>query len=199
MKKRSGRLKGRIALLFVVLLAIPLIGWNVFPKSGGSPPISSALPSTSDQDSPALSIEQGRQLFMGNIHFKNEGPPCMGCHNVGQNGLLGGGAMGPDLTNVSTKRSQDEIASILSNSGATISPVMQPILAEHPLTESEQTDLIAFLNASVGQPESNKEFLVIAISLAGFMAAVVVLGFVYRNRLRGVRKALVNKAQKELL
>lgn len=121
----------------------------------------------------------------------------MGCHNVGSNGILGGGALGPDLTNVSTKRSQSEIASILSNKEPTISPVMQPIYSEHPLTESEQADLIAFLNASVGQPESNKEILVIGISFAGFVGAVVVLGFVYRNRLRGVRKSLLKKAQPE--
>ena len=118
----------------------------------------------------------------------------MGCHNVGSNGILGGGALGPDLTNVSIKRSQKEIASILSNPGPTMSPVMQPIFDEHLLTESEQADLIAFLDASVGQPESNKEILVLGISLAGFVAAVFALGFVYRNRLRGVRKALIKKA-----
>ncbi len=119
----------------------------------------------------------------------------MGCHNIGSNGLLGGGAMGPDLTNVSTRRSQEEVASILSNSGPTISRVMQPIFTEHSLAESEQADLIAFLNASVGEPESNKEIIVIGISLAGFVAAVALLGFVYRGRLRGVRKPLLKKAQ----
>ena len=134
---------------------------------------------------------------MGYVHFQNDGPPCMGCHNVGDYGILGGGAMGPDLTNVSSKRSPDEIASILSNSGTTISPVMQPIFTTHPLTESEQADLIAFLNASVGQPQSNREVLVIGISLAGFVAAVLLLGFVYRGRLRGVRRPLLKKAQIE--
>ena len=135
---------------------------------------------------------------MGYTHFQYDGPPCMGCHSVGNNGLLGGGAMGPDLTDVSTRLSQDEIVSILTNSGLTFSPVMQPIFTEHPLTTTEQADLIAFLNASVGQPESNKEIWVFAISLAGFVAAVGALGFIYRGRLRSVRRALVNKAQKEL-
>jgi hypothetical protein len=119
----------------------------------------------------------------------------MGCHSVGENGILGGGAMGPNLTNVSNKRSQDELASILSNSGPAISPVMEPIFTEHPLTKSEQADLISFLNASIGQPETDKEWLVIGISLIGFLAAVLVLGFVYRGRLRGVRKALVEKGR----
>ena len=181
MINRIGKSSAWIVFLFVALFTTPLIGWNVLPKPASS-------------DAPAGSVDRGRELFMGNLHFENDGPPCMGCHNVGENGLLGGGAMGPDLTNVSTKRSPEEITSILSNNGGTISPVMQPIFTEHPLTESEQADLIDFLNASVGEPESNKEILVIGISMAGFVAAVFALGFVYRNRLRGVRKALMKKA-----
>jgi hypothetical protein len=71
---------------------------------------------------------------------------------------------------------------------------MQPIYTDHPLTESEQADLIAFLNSSVGEPETDREWIVLGISVAGFVAATLVLGFVYRGRLRGVRRALVEKA-----
>jgi mono/diheme cytochrome c family protein len=144
-------------------------------------------------------VEQGRKLFMGYAHFQNGGPPCMGCHSVDNNGLLGGGVMGPNLTDVTDRLSQDEIASLLSNSGSKISPVMQPIFTEHPLIESEQADLIAFMKASAGRPEVDREWLVVAISLGGFVAATGLLGFFYRNRLRSVRRALVNQAQKELL
>ena len=122
----------------------------------------------------------------------------MGCHNVGENGLLGGGAMGPDLTNVSTRRSQAEILEILSNAGPSLLPVKLPIYADFPLTAEEQADLVVFLEASAGQTESDKELLVLGISLAGFVAAVGALGFIYRGRLRSVRRGLVNKAQKEL-
>ena len=136
---------------------------------------------------------------MGYAHFEHEGPPCMGCHSVGENGLLGGGVMGPNLTNVTNTLSQEEVVSFLSNSGTKTSPVMKPIFTEHPLTESEQADLIAFLEASFGQPESDREIIVFGISLVGLAAAIVLLGFIYRNRLRSVRRALVNKAEKELL
>lgn len=145
----------------------------------------------------AGNAENGRKLFMGSAHFQYDGPPCMGCHNVGENGLLGGGALGPNLTNVSTRRSQAEILGILSNTESVISPVMQPIYTDTPLTAQEQADLLAFLGASVGQLESDKELLVIGISLAGFVAAVVLIGVVYRGRLRGVRKSLLKKAQSE--
>ena len=136
---------------------------------------------------------------MGYAHFEHEGPPCMGCHSVGENGLLGGGALGPDLTNISTERSDAEILGLLSNTGTVISPVMQPIYVTDPLTAEEQADLLAFMKASVGEPETDREVLVLAISIVGTVGAAIVLGFVYRNRLRRVRAALVNKAQKELL
>ena len=123
----------------------------------------------------------------------------MGCHSVGENGLLGGGAMGPNLTDVSSRRSNTALASILSNYGPELSPVMQPIYTAHPLTVDEQADLIAFLLSSKGQPESDKELMVIGISLFGSMAAALVIGFFYRGRMRGARRPLVNKAQKELL
>lgn len=185
MIKRSGSFRQRAGVIPIVLLAFLLFGC-------GSAPVQPAQPA-SVQAIAAGNAEHGQKLYLGYTHFQNEGPPCMGCHSVGEDGLLGGGALGPDLTNVTTRRSQAEIISILSNSGTTLSPVMQPIFSAHPLTESEQADLLAFLKASTGQPESDKEWLIIGISLAGFVAAVAVLGFVYRGRLRSVRRALVQK------
>ncbi len=114
----------------------------------------------------------------------------MGCHNIGSNGALGGGVLGPDLTNASTKYSDADLAAALADIPW---PTMQPIFFEHPLTVEEQADLGAFIQAAAGQPETNKEVLVIAISLTGFIAAAVFFGIVYRRRLRGVRKPLVER------
>ncbi len=130
-------------------------------------------------------------MFMGNIHFQNGGPPCMGCHNIGDNGILGGGALGPDLTNVATRYSESDLAAKLIDPG----PIMKPIFSEHPLTTGEQVDLLAFLRVSAGQPEANREMYVIAISLMGLLAAMGLVHIVYRNRLRGVRKPFVEKAR----
>ncbi len=131
---------------------------------------------------------------MGSLHFEKGGPPCMGCHNVGSNGLLGGGALGPDLTNISTERSQSELQSILSNAETADIPVMRPIFDEHPLTVEEQADLLAFINASVGQPEVDREWWVIGISLAGFVGAIVLIELIFHRRLRGVRKPMLRQA-----
>lgn len=189
MSNRSGKFRQRIFITLIVFLLF-----------GCAPAFESeAVQPASAQAITAGNADHGRDLFMGYAHFENGGPPCMGCHSVGENGLLGGGAMGPNLTNVSSQRSQTEILAVLSNTGRKISPVMRPIYADHPLTWEEQVDLLAFLETSVGQPESDKELLVFGISLFGSVAAAVVIGFFYRGRMRGARRPLINKAQKELL
>ncbi len=192
MKNRSGTFEKRIFLPFILLFVILLFGCAPAPQQGIIQP-------ASIEAIAAGNVENGRKLFMGYAHFENEGPPCMGCHSVGENGLLGGGALGPDLTNVSTERSDVEMASILSNYGWTKSPVMEPIYNQHPLTVSEQADLIAFMKSSVGEPETDKEFLVLGISILATIGAAIAIGFVYRNRLRRIRATMVEEAEKELL
>ncbi len=192
MRNHKDKHKPGILLLLMTFLALFLFGCGAAPEGGNIEPPSSEMIANGD-------LENGRKLFMGYTHLQHEGPPCMGCHNVGEHGLLGGGALGPDLTNISTRRSDEEIIGILSNTGSVISPVMKPIYETDPLTAEEQADLLAFMKASVGEPESDKELLALGISILATIGAAVVLGFVYRNRLRSVRRALVNKAQKELL
>jgi hypothetical protein len=182
----SSMFQKRFSHLLIVFLLLLLIGCIPVVED-------KAVESATAEEIAAGNVDNGHDLFMGYAHFEHEGPPCMGCHSVGENGILGGGAMGPNLTNVSVHRSDAEVLGVLTNTGPVTSPVMQPIYADYPLTAREQADLLAFMKASAGQPESDKELLVIGISLAGFAGAVVVLGFVYRNRLRGVRRALVEK------
>lgn len=192
MTNQNRKLKERIYLLFIVFLPFFLFGCISASEIEAAQPASAEAIANGN-------VENGRKLFMGYVHLEHEGPPCMGCHSVGQNGILGGGALGPNLTNISAERSDEEIISVLSNTGTVISPVMKPIYETDPLTAEEQADLLAFMKASVGEPETHRELLVFGISIFGTIGAAIVLGFVYRNRLRSVRRALVNEAQKELL
>jgi len=143
---------------------------------------------------PAGDEARGLALFMGTAHFQNGGPPCMGCHNIGSNGLLGGGVMGPDLTDVSTRYGDPGLEAALANIPW---PAMQPIFSDHPLTSQEQADLLAFMKASKGQHATNKEALILAISLAGLIAVVVFIGIVYHRRLQGVRRPLVERMRQQ--
>lgn len=192
MINKSDTWKERIDLLVIVCLTFLLFGCGASPETVTARPASAEAIANGN-------AENGRKLFMGYVHLEHEGPPCMGCHSVGENGILGGGALGPNLTNVSEKRSDEEIIGVLSNTGLVISPVMKPIYETDPLTAEEQADLLAFMKASVGEPEADRELLVFGISILGTVGAAIVFGFIYRNRLRSVRRALVNKAQKELL
>jgi hydrogenase-4 membrane subunit HyfE len=76
---------------------------------------------------------------------------------------------------------------------------MRPIYTEHPLTWEEQVDLLAFLETSVGQPETDRELLVLGISILATIGAAIAIGFIYRNRLRRIRATMVEEAEKELL
>ncbi|HVM72623.1 MAG TPA: c-type cytochrome [Anaerolineales bacterium] len=188
MKERSRLFKGWMATLlgiFLILLSLSLTQGSL---AGGA-----VTPqSTSTSSLPAGDAARGRELFMGSAHFTNGGPPCMACHNIGSNGLLGGGTLGPDLTNVSSRYSDADLGQTLNSLPW---PVMKPIFTEHPLTPQEQADLRTFLEASAGQPEANQEPLIFGISLAGLVAVTGAFGWIYRRRLRGVRKALLQKAR----
>jgi hypothetical protein len=135
---------------------------------------------------------QGEALFMGEVHFLNDGPPCMGCHNIDSFGILGGGALGPDLTQAFAKYGDPGLASVLTNISF---PTMKPIYDDHPLAVEEQADLYAFIQAAGSQPQSDKEVIVLALSLAGFLAAMFLVGFVWRGRLKGVRRQLMEQAR----
>lgn len=198
MLNRKLRAARWIAGTALTVLILPFFGYAVLPQfASGRPAMEDQMVLTAgpqafaDTSLPLGDADRGKELFMGDLHFQNDGPPCMGCHNVGSNGILGGGVLGPDLTNVSRRRSEADLAALLANPGQT----MQPIFSEHPLTPQEQADLLAFLEASAGQPEINREWTVIGISLAGFIAAAALAQIVYRRRLHGVRKPLVSKAR----
>jgi mono/diheme cytochrome c family protein len=154
---------------------------------------SGAQPSPAPAQSlPAGDQTRGKALFMGNVHLSNDGPPCMGCHSIDQVGTLGGGTLGPDLTGAFAKYGDAGLVSAL----ATIPwPTMQPIYSDHPLTAEEQADVRAFLEATSGQQPANRDVLVLALSLAGLGAALIVIGIVWRGRLRAVRRPLVGRAR----
>ena len=136
---------------------------------------------------------RGEALFLGSIHFRNGGPPCMGCHSIDNAGILGGGVMGPNLTQAFAKYGDAGLASVLANIQF---PTMKPIFAGHPLTAEEQADLRAYTQSAAGQPQTNREWLVLALSLAGWIGVMIVIGIVWRRRLRAVRRPLVGRGQR---
>ena len=153
--------------------------------TGAPPPTQAPAPAP-----PAGDPGRGKVLFMGAVHLRNDGAPCMGCHSIDRAGALGGGVMGPDLTQAFAKYGAGGLASVLANIPL---PTMKPIYADHPLAPEEQADLRAFIQAASNQQRVNTDVLVLVLSLAGFSAAMIVVGMVWRRRLRSVRRPLVER------
>ena len=100
--------------------------------------------------------------------------------------------MGPDLTQAIVKYGEAGLASAL----ATLPfPTMKPIFTDHPLTPEEQADLWAYIKAASGMPQANREAPILALSLAGFFAAMILAGVVWRRRLHGIRRPLVKRGR----
>ncbi len=135
----------------------------------------------------------GKELFEGTIRFENGGPPCLACHSVAGIGALGGGALGPDLTNAYAKFGGDAIDAILAT---TPFATMQPNFDDQPLTEEEQAHLAVFLEqapltertaASVGQ--------LALLGMAGATILLLLVRFIWSRRVIDVRKPMLARSR----
>jgi mono/diheme cytochrome c family protein len=135
----------------------------------------------------------GKELFEGTIRFENGGPPCLACHSVAGIGALGGGALGPDLTNAYANFGGDAIDAILAT---TPFATMQPIFDEQPLTSQEQAHLAAFLEqapltertaATVGQ--------LALLGMAGATILLLLVRFIWSRRVIDVRKPMLARSR----
>ena len=129
-------------------------------------------------------VATGKALFTGAKSFKNSGPACMSCHNVGSStGALGGGSLGFDLTGIMA----DEDRMFLINAdwinGEDV-PVMGPIFSKHNVTEEEVVHLAAFLTSVSGDTPSTGTGTFFLISLAGTIVMLIVFSVLWGNRYR---------------
>lgn len=136
---------------------------------------------------------RGARLYTGEAAFANGGAPCLGCHGMTGFGLAGGANYGPDLTAMFENFGDEGLADILKTLPF---PSMEPIYATRPLTEAEQADLRAFFAKATGTPVT-KSGLLLGEALSGvvlFLGAVLLFG---RERLRGVRRSLVERVHNQ--
>jgi mono/diheme cytochrome c family protein len=138
---------------------------------------------------------EGKRIFEGVERLEGGGPPCLACHSVAGIGALGGGQLGPDLTQASTKYGAENLASLLSNP-ASFSPTMGPIFDGQPLTDQELAHLAAFLEQASVSGRST-DALVQLVLLGGFGAALLLLltRIVWRDRLTEVRRPMIVRSR----
>ncbi|OJT21151.1 cytochrome C [Archangium sp. Cb G35] len=118
-------------------------------------------------------IEHGRQLFEGRAALANGGPPCIGCHNVRDIGVVGGGTLARDLTFAYARLGERKLTPALKDMDF---PLMKDLYGKAPLTDAEQYEVKAYL-ASVSRdgtpPRKDRDFFYL-----GFVGMGVALGFI---------------------
>lgn len=119
---------------------------------------------------------KGTALFSGGTRLQNGGTACLSCHNVSGVGALGGGTLGPDLTNVYSRYGENGLIAAL---GSLPFPSMQGIFLNKPLTENEQADLLAFFELSNRQSAKTSNRTSEWMLVIGGLGALVLFGVMY--------------------
>jgi len=119
----------------------------------------------------------GEQIFQGKIELQNGGVACISCHTVEGIGVVGGGALGPNLTHVYTRYGGEGLAASL---GSLPFPTMQGVYAGKPLSASEQADLLAFFASADQMSETpNQKNFWIVLGSGSALTIVLFLGMVF--------------------
>ncbi len=130
----------------------------------------------------------GRDLFTGSTRLENGGSACIACHSVTGIGALGGGVMGPDLTRSYNKFSEFGIISVLTRFPF---PVMYPLYEDNSLTQQETAHLTTFLQQAVALRPVQALGQLAALAVGGAVFLLGLMHLIWRRRLRGVRRPLV--------
>lgn len=141
-------------------------------------------------ESPEL-IRTGEAMFRGTTRFAHGGPACAACHNVSGLPFPAGGTMGPDLTHEYSKVGAVGLQGSLQT---LFFPTMTPLFANRPLTIEEQNALFAFLQNADARPFAGTPtgiFFVVALIGCGLL--IIVTWLLGRNRIRSVRKAMLQR------
>ena len=141
--------------------------------------------------------QAGKKLFEGSTPFAKGGPSCISCHNVNHSELISGGLFAKDLTKV-YDRLGEGIAGWLS---APPFPAMASSYQNHPLSENERNNLMAFFkhaNEKGTEAKSTKGFEMMAIGgIVGLGCILVLISIMYAKRKKGtVKKDIFERQNK---
>lgn len=180
---RCKKLVGKGLLLGVALL----LASAVLPMQATAQQADAAMMDQSARVEPG-DPDVGKKLFTGEIGFANGGPACISCHTAG-NMPLGGGSLGPNLTNVYADPSKNPLLSTVWVNIPDI-PVMGPIFSKKNITDDEMANLRAFFEvASMEGGGSIKTGPFAIIGIGGFIGILIVFNIIwagrYRNRCKG--------------
>ncbi len=145
----------------------------------------------------AADIADGRAYFTGHKKLSGGAPPCISCHSIGNEGALGGGRLGPDLTKV-YERLGGRIG-VGNWLAAPATPTMQALFRRRALRAEEILPLLAVFEAAARtpqQPGNAAQLTFLMLGLGGAIAALLALDAAWRGRFRGVRRPMVDAARR---
>jgi mono/diheme cytochrome c family protein len=145
----------------------------------------------------ASDVDAGRALFSGRQRLAAGAPACISCHTVRGVGGLGGGQLAPDLTLVYQRLGARQ--GLTAWLGAPATPTMQSVFARRAITPAEVAPLVAYFEHSAQQGNPDTGAGLASFAMLGFGAAIiglVVMDSAWKNRLRSVRRALVERAKR---
>lgn len=144
---------------------------------------------------PEGSAVAGMDLFMGNVRFRNGGPPCSSCHSIAGLPFPNGGTLGPDLTGVYRKLGPQGMQTAVKT---LYFHVMTAIYDRHPLTLQERANLLALFKQAGTQPKPRWNTQMVAlIAFIGLLILLAITHFLWRDRLKSVRRKMVEKSMRE--
>lgn len=149
----------------------------------------------SDRPFTPYDIALGKDLFTGHRRLANGGPPCISCHTLNGIGSFGGGRLGPDLSKAFERLQGRKAMGAWLFAPAT--PTMNSTFKKAALKPDEILPLLAlFDNAARSGGEDDRTGLAGFFAVGFALAAVglVLLGLIWKSRLRGVRQPLVQSA-----
>ncbi|MCO6494430.1 MAG: c-type cytochrome [Bacteroidetes bacterium] len=151
--------------------------------------VTSAVSNTSDNATES-DIQKGKFIFEGIQRLSNHGPACISCHNINYKGVLEGGLLAKDLTDVFSRMGGD--AGLRGILGAPPFPAMTESYKYHPITDEEIGYIIAFLN-KVDKDKENQKVSSFNPLLYGGGGGVVGLLIIYWLLWFGRKKYTVKK------
>ncbi|MBZ0157513.1 MAG: cytochrome c [Alphaproteobacteria bacterium] len=129
--------------------------------------------------------ERGRDLYLGVLPFQKGGPPCFPCHAAAGDAFLGGGTLGPDLTDSYTRYGEEGLSGVLASLAF---PTMEPLYANRPLSPEERNDLKAFFRQTASLKPVNATGEVSAAAAGTFLLLVLLSYLIWRRRFRSVQE-----------
>jgi len=112
----------------------------------------------------------GHSLFTGQTLLTNGGTACNACHSISGSGLLDGGTLGPDLTQVYTRYGEPGLTAAISTINF---PTMIGIFGAKPLTAQEVADLVAYFKETNAQPAPLVSKTGLYLAIAGGLVVVL--------------------------